>query len=146
MPHLTKSQREHVKYLIADYTLRRYSERDIAKILEEQHQIKLSKAGVRDIRVATEKTAESWYNKLRDSRYKYLATYRERIESLFRYQRVLNNIIDDPDSNDMAKIQAVSGLHRIEMDLVDLYKGIPDIGIQNDTSIANMEEITEPIL
>jgi hypothetical protein len=40
-----------------------------------------------------EKQTEKWYLELQNSAYKYVAVYKDRIDSLFSYQRILHDII-----------------------------------------------------
>ena len=54
----------------------------------------ISRSRVTQIRRSMEKQAEKWYFELRESRYKYVAMFKERIDSLFSYQKKLHEIIN----------------------------------------------------
>ena len=72
---------------------------------------------------------------LRHSRYKYIATYKERIDSLLSYQKKLHQIIDfyiQPPNQMLytdTVIRAISELHKIEISIFSLWKQIPDLPI-----------------
>jgi hypothetical protein len=141
MPHLTKAERQLAKVIVAHLTFERYSEREIVQELSKKDPpINLSKSAVHDIRVQLEKQAEKWYVNLRDSRYRYLATYKDRIDSLFKYQNMLHQAIKN---GEMDKLSAIKELHNLERTIKDIYKDIPQIGIQNDVSTIPAEEEPE---
>jgi hypothetical protein len=141
MPKLTKAERYLAKVIIAHLTFERYTEREIVEELHKRDPpINLSKTAIHDIRVSLEKQAEKWYIHLRDSRYKYLATYKDRIDSLFKYQNMLHQAIQNKEID---KMSAIKELHRLERTIKDIYKDIPQIGIQNDVSTIPAEEEPE---
>ena len=47
------------------------------------------------MRNQVETKAEKWYIELKKSTYKFVAIYKERIDSLFSYQKKLHEIIND---------------------------------------------------
>lgn len=147
MPKWTKSQRQYIRFIIGDLSLRRFTEREIVQELSEKKPpIIISKTEVNRIKNNIEKQAEKWFTELRDSKYKYLSTYKDRIDSLFRYQKRLNDMFYDPNSK-YDKIRIISELHSIELSIKNIYKEIPEIGIQSDVSSTTpKEEIPEPIL
>ena len=67
---------------------------EIVDYLRDEKQIEIARSTVNSIKNQIEKQAEKWYIALRQSRYKYVASYKERIDSLFSYQKKLNQIID----------------------------------------------------
>jgi hypothetical protein len=116
--------------MIAHLSFERYTEREIVEELKNRDPpINLSKTAIHDIRVALEKQAEKWYIDLRDSRYRYLATYKDRIDSLFKYQNMLHKAIQN---REMDKLSAIKELHSIERTIKDIYKEIPQIGVPTE--------------
>ncbi len=71
-----------------------------------------------------DKEAEKWYIDLRRSAYRYLARYKQRIDSLLSYQKTLHEFISNTKKNEV-KIRAISELHSIEMDIFSLWKQLP---------------------
>ena len=145
MPKLSKAERYLAKVLIAHLTFERYTEREIVQELAKRDPpITLSKTAIHNIRVSLEKQAEKWYINLRDSRYKYLATYKDRIDSLFKYQNMLHQAIQNKEID---KMSAIKELHNLERTIKDIYKDIPQLGtVQSDVSTVSTEEESEPEL
>ena len=78
-----------------------------------------------------ERQAEKWYFELRESRYRYVAMFKERIDSLLSYQKKLHEIINTSTLIDIegeheqrpeVKIKAISELHAIEVTLFSMWK------------------------
>ena len=75
-----------------------------------------------------EKQAERWYIELRESRYKYVASYKERIDSLFSSEEIKNEIVKErSEAYPEIAIRAISELHRIEMSIFNLFKILPNL-------------------
>jgi hypothetical protein len=75
--------------------LSRWTDQEIVDYLRDEKQIEIARSTVNSIKNQIEKQAERWYTELRESRYKYVACYKERIDSLFSYQKKLNEIVKD---------------------------------------------------
>ena len=89
-----------------------------------------------------EKEAEKWYFELRESRYKYVAMFKERIDSLFSYQKKLHEIINTDTERSDVKIKAITELHSIEVTLFTMWKQLPNLYVNN--SIA-ANHVTVPV-
>jgi hypothetical protein len=71
----TKSEKEYVKALIQSLSIQRLTDQEIVDYLHNEKQIEIGRSTVTRTRNGLEKQAEKWYLELRDSRYKYLATF-----------------------------------------------------------------------
>ena len=131
-----KSQKQYVRGIIHNLSLQRWTSQEIADFLHEK-KIMIARRTVSQIRNAIEKSAEKWYIELRQSRYKYIAHFKERIDSLLSYQKQLHEIIAS-SKKDEVKIRAISELTTIEMNIFSLWKQLPDLDIvdkvKQDTS------------
>ena len=78
-----------------------------------------------------ERQAEKWYFELRESRYKYVAMFKERIDSLFSYQKKLHEIINSDTERSDVKIKAITELHSIEVTLFTMWKQLPNLYVNN---------------
>lgn len=109
----------------------------------------LSKSAVHDIKIGIESKAEKWYMQLRDSRFKYLAIYKDRIDSLFKYQKMLHDLYHNPKSK-TDKVRIIAQLQSLEMDILNIHKQVPDINtMSEDVSTTTAEATTqlpEPVL
>ena len=114
---LTKSDKEYIKGLVHNLALQRLTDQEITEHLQSKG-MNIARSTVCTIRNKIEKESEKWYVELRESRCKYLATYKERLDSLMSYQRKLNNIVEICTSNNIyhdTVIKAISELHKIEL-------------------------------
>ncbi len=124
----TKAEQEYVKTIIQSLSLRRLTDQEIVDHLHNEKQIEIGRSTVTYIRNNLEKQAEKWYIDLRNSAYKYLAQYKQRIDSLLSYQKALHEIIAVTKREDI-KIRAITELHSIEMDILSLWKQLPSSNI-----------------
>lgn len=82
------------------------------------------------MRNQVESKAEKWYIELKKSTYKFVAIYKERIDSLFSYQKKLHEIIDSTKKPEV-QLRAITELHSIEMSIFSLWKQLPDLQIDD---------------
>jgi hypothetical protein len=80
------------------------------------------------MRNQVESKAEKWYTELKKSTYKFVAIYKERIDSLFSYQKKLHEIISTTKKLEV-QLRAISELHSIEMSIFSLWKQLPELDI-----------------
>jgi hypothetical protein len=139
----TNSEREYVKGMVQNLSFQRWTDQEIVHWLHEEKQIDIGRSTVSKIRKRIERQAEKWYIELRESRYKYIAIYKERLDSLYYYQKRLNQIVDHYMNNPSGMIytdtviRAISELHRIEMSIFSLWKQLPDLDNTNEPTIKN---------
>jgi hypothetical protein len=81
----TKSEKEYQRGIIHNLSLQRWTDQEITDYLHKEKNMEISRSSVTIIKNNIEKDAEKWYIELRQSRYKYIATYKERLDSLLSY-------------------------------------------------------------
>ena len=86
----TKPEREYVKGIVHNLSLQRLTDQEIVQWLHDEKQIDLDRSTVSKMRNHVELKAEKWYIELKQSTFKYIAIYKERIDSLFSYQKKLH--------------------------------------------------------
>jgi hypothetical protein len=123
----TKAQKEYVKAIVQQLSLQRFSDTEIVQFLAEKG-IKLARNTVNGITKQSEKSAEKWYIELKKSSYKYIATYKERLDSLLSYQKQLQDIVTTTKKED-TKIRALSTIATIEMNIFTIWKQLPELSI-----------------
>lgn len=136
---VAKSERQYVRGIIHNLSLQRWTSQEISDYLRDEKKIDVARSTVNSIRRQIEKQAEKWYIELRQSRYKFIAIYKERIDSLLSYQKRLHEIIASTNKQEV-QIRSISELHSIEMDIFSLWKQLPDLGYSTTTT----EGITQP--
>jgi hypothetical protein len=127
----TKSEREYVKAIVYNLSFQRLTDQEIVQWFHDEKQIDLNRSTISKMRKQVESKAEKWYIELKRTSYKYIAAYKERLDSLFSYQKKLHEIIH-ATMKDEVKIRAISELHSIEMDIFNLWKQLPNLDIVPD--------------
>ena len=127
---VSNSQREYIRGIIHNLSLQRWQDQEIVDYLNKEKGIILSRSYVTQIRNRMERQAEKWYFELRESRYKYVAMFKERIDSLFSYQKKLNEIINSEEKAEI-RIRAITELHSIEVTLFQMWKQLPNLYVNN---------------
>jgi hypothetical protein len=133
----TKAEREYVKGIIHNYSFQRWTAQEIVQWLHDEKKIDIGRSTVNRIKNQMDRDAEKWYIELKQSTFKYIAVYKERIDSLFSYQKKLHEIISATKKPEV-QIRAISELHSIEMSIFSLWKQLPDL--QMDDSRGNRNE------
>ena len=132
----TKAEKQYIQGIVHNYSLQRWTDQDIVNFLWEEKKIKIARSTVTTIKNQVEQQAEKWYIELRESGAKYIAVYKERLDSLLYYQKRLNEIVDSYLPKQIYPeivIRAISELHKIEMSLHTLMKELPgDIKTSED--------------
>jgi hypothetical protein len=139
MSKFTKLERQYVKGIVQNLSLQRFSDSEIVDWLRTEKKIELDRSTVSKIRNQAEKEAESWYDELRESGARYIALYKERLDSLLSYQKKLHELMNKNPNPELV-IRAISELHRIELSLHTLMKELPgDITTSKDKDIAKQD-------
>jgi hypothetical protein len=121
------------------------TDQEIVQWSHDEKHIDVDRSTISKMRNQVEHKAEKWYLELRNSTYKFIAMYKERIDSLFSYQRKLPEIIANM-KKDEVKIRAISELHSIEMSIFSLWKQLPNLDIVDRIKDAEQSEELSQVL
>jgi hypothetical protein len=135
----TKAERQYIQGIVHNYSLQRWTDQDIVNFLWEEKKIKIARSTVTTIKNQVEQRAKKWYIELRESGSKYVAVYKERLDSLLSYQKKLHDIISVSEKPEV-QVRAISELHSIEMSLHSLYQDFPRLDIKPDSDSTTTEE------
>jgi hypothetical protein len=126
----TNAEKQYLRGIIHNLSLQRWTDQEITDYLHKEKNIDIARITVNGIRNRIEKEAEIWYIELRESRYKFIATYRERLDSLLSYQKKLNDILTSTKKEE-TKIRVITALQSIELDIFNIFKQLPDLRIED---------------
>jgi len=127
----TKSEKQYLRGTIHNLSLSRWTAQEITDYLQDDKKIEISRSTVTKTINQIERSAENWYIELRDSRYKFIAMYKERLDSLLSYQKKLNDILASSKKEE-TKIRAISVLQSIELDIFNIFKQIPEVRFEDN--------------
>lgn len=118
---VAKSQKEYVKGIIHNYSLQKWTAQEIVDYLHNEKQIDIARSTVSKIRNRIEQQAEKWYLELKQSRYLYLAHFKERIDTIYKVQNHLWKIANDKENSVSDRRGALAEIHHTEKTLSALY-------------------------
>ena len=125
-----KTEEQYLSGIIRNLSLQRWTADEITNYLHNEKNMKISRSTISRIINTIEESAEKWYIELRQSKYKFIATYKERLDSLLSYQKKLNEILDCSKKEE-TKIRAITALQSIELDIFNIFKQLPDLRIED---------------
>ena len=145
---LSKIEKPYLSGIVHNLSLQRMTDQEIVDYLHSEKKIDIARSTVNTIKNQIERKAEKWYIGLRQSRYKYIAMYKERIDSLLSYQMKLNRIIEFymQDSEILYSdtiIKAISELHKIELSIFSMRKQLPNLDTLVDDTATNGSNIEQ---
>jgi hypothetical protein len=105
----TKAERQYIQGIVHNLSMQRLTDREIVQWLHDRKKIDVGRSTVTTVKNQVQKRAEEWYLELRDSGAKYIAIYKERLDSLLSYQKKLHEIINQvSDSSPELVLRAIS--------------------------------------
>ncbi len=138
---VAKSHKHYVRGIIHNLSLQRWTDQEIADYLKEETKIDIARSTVSKIKNQIEKQTEKWYIELRQSRYKYIAVYKERLDSLLSYQKRLHEIVAKrSEAYPEIAIRAIAELHRIEISIFNLWKQLPNLDMVDSKNASGEEQ------
>lgn len=84
---MSKAERQYVRSMVHSLSLQRFTDQEIVNYLHEEKKIDIARSTVNGIRNQIEKEAGNWYVGLRESNYKSIAFYKERLIRYFHIKR-----------------------------------------------------------
>lgn len=120
----TKTEKQYLRGIIQNLSLQRLTDQEIVDYLQREKKIEISRSTATKIRNKVVEEAGNWYLELRESGYRTIAFYKERLDSLLSYQKKLNEIMDYAVAPEI-RIRAIAELHRIEMSLHTIFQELP---------------------
>ena len=120
MPKFTKTEKQYLRGIIHTLALEKYNNKQIQEFLHEKG-IEIDNSTISRIRNNISKGAEKWYTELRKSRYLYIAHFKDRIDSIYKVQKQLWDIANDPNNQIADRRGALAEIHHTEKTLSALY-------------------------
>jgi hypothetical protein len=124
----TKAERQYIQGMVHNYSLQRWTDQEIVEYLWNEKKIRIGRSTVTKIKNQVEENAGAWYVELRESGYKTIAFYKERLDSLLSYQKRLNQIMASSGTPEI-RVRAIAELHRIEMSLHTIFQELSQFKI-----------------
>jgi hypothetical protein len=79
----TKAERQYIQGIVHNLSMQRLTDQEIVQWLHDEKKIQIGRSTVIKIKNQIEQAAGNWYAELKQSRYLYLAHFKERIDTLY---------------------------------------------------------------
>ena len=126
MSKFTYAERQLVRSIVANLTLKRLPESTIMQVVFNRTNKTLSRTGLYRIRQAIKRESYKWYRTMREGEYEYIHEFKERINEILDLQRRHHAIIDSNEPTTV-KQTSLAELHRLSITLSNLYDVAPTI-------------------
>lgn len=129
MSKLTKRQKDELKSLVANATIRRLTAKETSAFVLEQLGVSITKDYIRHVRMDLKHDyAKELQSLQKDSDYYVQCLFWDRVHELEYQQRVLHEVIDkNKESNPDVVVRAVNVLHDISSSIFKEYTNLPTI-------------------
>jgi hypothetical protein len=140
---LSRAEKQYVRGIVHNLSLQKLTDQEIVNYLWEEKKIDIARSTVNAIKNQVEKQAENWYMELKQSRYLYLAHFKERIDTLYTVEKHLWEIVNNPNENTVDRRGALAEIHKTEITLCSLYDVSRYLTTTNESEI--ITRIREPL-
>ena len=137
MSKFLNGERELVKSIVANLTIKRIADSDIIKVIFDQTNKTITDRYLRTIRQQIKRESYHWYKTMREGEYEYVHEFKERINEILFLQKKHHQIIMRNEDNPQVQQTSLAELHRLSITLSNLYDVAPTIiGVGNNATIS----------
>lgn len=142
MSKFTRNERNLVKSIVANLTIKRIPESEILDEIHRQTQKAITRKSLYNIKQSIKRDSFNWYSQLREGQYEYLHEFRERMMEIMDLQKKAHAIIDNNENNPSVQLEAIAELRKLNVLLSNYYSVAPSIGnvVTNDFAISTVSE------
>jgi uncharacterized protein YpbB len=120
-------ERELVKSIVANLTIKRISDSDIIKVIFDQTNKTITDRYLRTIRQQIKRESYHWYKTMREGECEYIHEFKERINEILFLQKKHHQIVMRNEDNPQIQQTSLAELHRLSITLSNLYDVAPTI-------------------
>ena len=128
MPKYTLLERELVKNIVANLSIKRIPGPEIVENVFNQTGKTLSRSGLYNIKQSIKKDSYHWYKTLKQGEYEYIHEFKERINEIVDLQKRHYKIIEDNANNPSVQQTSLAELHKLNITLSNYFDVAPSIG------------------
>jgi hypothetical protein len=126
LPKLTKQEREELKSLVVDASVRRLTAKETCAYLFDKLGVSISIDHIKHLRMDLKHDSAKELQSLQKDRDYYLkCMFWDRLAEMEYQQKLLHSVIDKNEHNPEVQIKAVHELHSITVDINRAYQGLP---------------------
>ena len=137
MPKFPERERNQIKNIVANLTIKRIADDDIIKVILSRTNKTITDRYLRTIRQQIKRESYQWYKTMREGEYEYIHEFKERINEIVDLQKKHHEIIIRNEHNPQVQQTSLAELHRLTITLSNLYDVAPTIiGIGPNATIS----------
>ena len=140
MPKFLNGERELVKSIVANQTIKRIADSDIIKVIFDQTNKTITDRYLRTIRQQIKRESYHWYKTMREGEYEYVHEFKDRINEILFLQKKHHQIIMRNEDNPQIQQTSLAELHRLSITLSNLFDVAPTI-INGTIAVPSTSEI-----
>jgi hypothetical protein len=130
-------ERELVKSIVANLTIKRIADTDIIKVIFDQTGKTITDRYLRTIRLLIKRESYQWYKTMREGKYEYIHEFKERINEILFLQKKHHQIVMRDEDNPQIQQTSLVELYHLSITLSNLYDVAPTIiGVGKDATIS----------
>ena len=142
MSKYTAAEREQVKSIVANLSIKRIPDSEIAKDVFKLTGKTLSRSGLYNTRQQIKRQSYEWYKQLREGEFEYLHEFRERILEIIDLQRRHHKIIQDNEHNPSIQQTSLAELHKLNITLSNYFDIAPYISPKLGADLINGQTLS----
>jgi hypothetical protein len=128
MSKLTQVQKQQLKDLVIDATIRRLTALEMQNEIQEKMQVTITQDYIRHVKSDIKKDRKQTFEELRKDRYLFInSIFFDRVEELRYMQKVLHQVIETNEDDGDIQIKAVVQLQSITNQLESYYMALPKV-------------------
>jgi hypothetical protein len=127
MGKFKNGERTLVKSIVATLSIKKVSDNDIIKAIQDQTKKTITTRALYDLRQSIKKESYDWYKTMREGQYEYIHEFKERINEVYWLQQYHHEIIDNNKTNPQIQQASLAELHRLNITLSNYFDVAPDI-------------------
>jgi hypothetical protein len=122
----TNAERQLVRSIVANLSIKRIPGSDIMKEIFNQTNKTLSRTGLYYVRQSIKKESFKWYKTMREEQFEFIE-FKERINEILSLQKKHHVIIDNNEGNPQIQQTSLAELHRLNITLSNYFDVAPSI-------------------
>jgi hypothetical protein len=139
MSKFSIDERKQLKNIVANLSITRLADIEIAKEIERQTGKSITTKQIYNIREQIKKDSYEWYMNLKQGKHEYIHEFKERINEIYWLQQKHHEIIKNNEHNPSIQQASLNELHKLNITLANYFDLLPDI--INGSSISTTSEV-----
>jgi hypothetical protein len=128
MSKLTQTQKQQLKDLVIDATVRRLTNLEMSDFIQSKMQVKISGEYIRHLKYSIRKESFAQLKAYRADQMSYLTeVFLEPVSELKLMKKTLHRIIEDDEEDAEARIKAIAQLQNVNSQMLTYYQYLPQV-------------------